>query len=56
MTSTPAPTVPQKEGEPINPFGRVARLRGLHRWLPALALVRTYQLSWLAKDLVLIYK
>ena len=52
MTSTPGPTVPQKEGEPSNPFARAARPRGLHSWLPVLALVHTYQSSWLAKDLV----
>jgi high affinity sulfate transporter 1 len=52
MVSTPAPTVPPKEGESVNPFARVARPCGLHRWLPALALVRTYQRSWLVKDLV----
>ena len=52
MTSTPGPTVPQKEGESSNPFARAARPRGLHSWLPVLALVHTYQNSWLAKDLV----
>src|SRR5512136_974238 len=52
MTSTPAPIVPPKEGESLNPFARAARPRGLRRWLPALALVSTYQRSWLVKDLV----
>ena len=52
MTSTPAPTVPQKEREPVNPFARAARPSGLYSWMPILALVRTYQRSWLAKDLV----
>ena len=44
MTSTPAPT--------RNPFTRAARPRGLRRWLPALTLIRTYQRSWLIKDLI----
>ncbi len=52
MTSTPAPTVSPKKGESVNPFARAARPRGLHRWLPALELVRTYQRSWFVKDLV----
>jgi high affinity sulfate transporter 1 len=34
-----------------NPFVRVARPRGLSRWLPALPALRTYQRPWLAKDL-----
>ena len=52
MTSTPAPTVPARERESVNPFARTARPRGLRCWLPALAMVRTYQSSWLVKDLV----
>lgn len=52
MATNPAPTVPPKESESINPFARSARPRGLRRWLPALALVRAYQRSWLIKDLV----
>ena len=52
MTSTPAPTVPAREGESVNPFARTARPRGLRCWLPALAMVRTYHSSWLVKDLV----
>ncbi len=52
MTSTPAPTVSPHAGEPTNPFARAVRPRGLRRWLPGLALVRTYQRSWLVKDLV----
>lgn len=36
---------------PINPFSREARPRGLRRWIPALALLRTYHRTWLAKDL-----
>src|ERR1035437_11060808 len=52
MTSTPAQTVPPKEGESVNPFARAARPSGRHRWLPILVLVRTYQRSWLVKDLV----
>jgi len=34
-----------------NPFVRVARPRGLSRWIPALTAVRTYRRSWLARDL-----
>ena len=52
MTSNPAPTVSAKKEDSLNPFARAARPRGLRRWLPALALVRTYQRSWLVKDLV----
>lgn len=52
MTSTPAQTVPPKEGESVNPFARAARPSGLCRWLPILVLVHTYQRSWLVKDLV----
>src|SRR5512144_843764 len=37
---------------PANPFARVARPRGLRRWIPALAALKTYQRSWLTKDLV----
>src|SRR3972149_177988 len=44
MTFTPVPAA--------NPFIRAARMRGLRRWLPALALVRKYQRRWLVKDLV----
>src|ERR1035437_520299 len=52
MTPTPAQAVPPKEGESVNPFARAARPSGLCRWLPMLVLVRTYQRSWLVKDLV----
>jgi high affinity sulfate transporter 1 len=52
MTTTPALTVPPKDGATLNPFTRAARPRGLRRWLPALALVRTYQRRWLVKDLI----
>jgi high affinity sulfate transporter 1 len=45
-TATPSQT------PPINPFARVARPRGLSRWIPALAALKTYQRSWLSKDLV----
>jgi high affinity sulfate transporter 1 len=34
-----------------NPFVRVARPRGLSRWIPAIPALRTYQRPWLAKDL-----
>ena len=36
----------------VNPFARTARPRGLSRWIPALAALKTYQRSWLSKDLV----
>ena len=36
----------------VNPFVRVARPRGLSHSTPALATLRTYQLPWLAKDLM----
>ena len=49
MTSTPAPIVSPHEGESLNPFARAVRPRGLCRWLPGLALVSTYQRSWLVK-------
>lgn len=48
---TPEP-LPAPEPHPTNPFARVARPRGLARWIPALATLRTYQRSWLGKDLV----
>lgn len=35
-----------------NPFVRVARPRGLSRWIPAIPALRTYQRPWLAKDLL----
>ena len=35
-----------------NPFVRVAQPRGLGRWIPALAALRTYERSWLPKDIV----
>jgi hypothetical protein len=35
-----------------NPFQRVAQPRGLERWIPAIAAVRTYQRAWLPKDIV----
>jgi high affinity sulfate transporter 1 len=41
-----------KERQPANPFVRVAQPRGLGRWIPALAAVRTYQRAWLPKDIV----
>ena len=37
---------------PANPFTRVARPRGLSRWIPGLAALRTYQMSWLPRDLM----
>jgi high affinity sulfate transporter 1 len=40
------------EHQQANPFVRVAQPRGLGRWIPALAAVRTYQRAWLPKDIV----
>ena len=40
------------EHHDANPFVRVAQPRGLSRWIPAFAAVRTYQPSWLPKDIV----
>ena len=40
------------EAQEANPFVRVAQPRGLGRWVPALAVVRTYQPSWLSTDIV----
>ena len=34
-----------------NPFVRVARPRGLSRWIPAITALQTYQRPWLARDL-----
>ena len=34
-----------------NPFARAPRPRGLSRWVPGLAALRTYQRAWLAKDI-----
>jgi high affinity sulfate transporter 1 len=45
-TATPSQT------SPINPFARAARPRGPGRWIPALAALKTYQRSWLSKDIV----
>jgi high affinity sulfate transporter 1 len=42
MKSTPEPT--------LNPFGRETQARGLRRWVPGLALIRSYERGWLAKD------
>jgi high affinity sulfate transporter 1 len=53
MTSQ-APTSSQAlpATQQANPFVRVAQPRGLARWIPALAQLKTYQRPWLAKDLV----
>ncbi|MCO6452574.1 MAG: sulfate permease [Caldilineales bacterium] len=47
-TSSPAKSAEQTGA---NPFARVARPRGLSRWIPALPAIRSYELSWLPKDL-----
>jgi high affinity sulfate transporter 1 len=51
MTNQPAAPFAPGEQHDANPFVRVARPRGLSRWIPALPALRTYQRSWLAKDL-----
>lgn len=51
LSQSPVP-VPPVEPRASNPFARTARPRGLGRWVPALATLRTYQRSWLGKDLV----
>lgn len=35
----------------MNPFTREARPHGLARWVPGLAVLRTYQWSWLPRDI-----
>ena len=45
-TATPSQT------PPVNPFARVARPHGPSHWIPAFAALKTYQRSWLSKDLV----
>jgi high affinity sulfate transporter 1 len=35
----------------LNPFARQANPRGPARWIPALAMLRTYRPPWLAKDI-----
>ena len=37
---------------PLNPFARQATPRGLSRWIPALAMLRTYRPRWLAQDII----
>jgi MFS superfamily sulfate permease-like transporter len=49
-TETAAPFAPVEQHN-ANPFVRVARPRGLSRWIPGLAGLRTYQRPWLTKDL-----
>ena len=47
-----APSQAQPAEHPeARPFVRVARPRGLRRWVPALDMLRTYRRSWLIKDL-----
>ena len=48
MTNPASPTEPQA----VNPFARVALPHGLSRWIPALAALKTYQRSWLPKDII----
>jgi high affinity sulfate transporter 1 len=54
MANPPIATLPASsvEQQDANPFVRVARPRGLSRWIPALPALRTYQRPWLAKDLM----
>ena len=42
----------QETNQQPNPFVRLARPRGVSRWVPALATLRTYRPAWLAKDIV----
>jgi high affinity sulfate transporter 1 len=52
-SETTAPSQsPPAEQHATNPFARVARPRGLSRWIPALVALKTYQRAWLTKDLV----
>jgi high affinity sulfate transporter 1 len=53
MTNETATPIATPSSDPLyaNPFVRTARPRGLGRWVPGLAAVRTYQRAWLAKDL-----
>lgn len=46
--ATPQPATPQ----PLNPFVRAAPAQGVSRWLPGIVALRTYQRSWLARDLM----
>ena len=48
MTNPTSPT----DQQAVNPFARTARPRGFSRWIPALPALKTYQRSWLSKDLV----
>src|SRR5512136_3185240 len=49
-TATSSQTPPVNH-HAANPFARVARPSGLNRWIPALPALKTYQPSWLTKDL-----
>jgi high affinity sulfate transporter 1 len=40
------------EQSTANPFARVARSRGVSRWIPALPALRKYRRGWLPKDIV----
>jgi high affinity sulfate transporter 1 len=44
MTTTPI--------RPVNPFGRETQPKGVLRWIPGFTTLRTYQPTWLLKDLV----
>jgi high affinity sulfate transporter 1 len=43
---------PSAETHTVNPFVRTPRPRGVSRWVPGLAALRTYQRPWLIKDLM----
>src|SRR5512135_2823656 len=52
-TETAAPSQAQPAEQPeARPFARVARPRGLRRWIPAIAQARTYQRAWLPRDIM----
>jgi high affinity sulfate transporter 1 len=48
--ASPSQVQPAEHPE-ARPFVRVARPRGLRRWVPALNMLRTYQRRWLIRDL-----
>ena len=50
--TNPTPATSPIEQQAVNPFARVARPRGLGRWIPAFAALKTYQRAWIPKDLV----
>jgi high affinity sulfate transporter 1 len=37
-------------GNPVNPFGHSMKPRGIARWIPGIAVLRSYTVEWLLKD------